>query len=317
MNKNNPFYKIAAYYFHKTVRYVKRVIGMPTTMVLSYKNVQKVLALRWQRLFYHRKYDTNELLSKFRELGLQEGSCVMFQSSWDSFFNYEGNAKELIDGILNVIGPTGTLAMPAFPINKEVPLNLKRSMTGAGLIAETFRRYPGVKRSVSIQHSVCALGPLSDYLTSEHIMSETCWDEKSPYYKLSKVNSIIFCVGVGYSFLSTSYHCVESINRGKIPYYTDFFAKEKTVHQYIDYDGILKEYECYDLAPGGRSLVLWPEKWFLYRFFSKKEYRTSRISNLTISAFYAGEFIPKAIKLGSQGKDLYRHPSKKGYKFEK
>lgn len=309
-------HKVKYYTNRQSVRLIKKLIGLPINVTLSCYNVHRLWAYKWQHFFYHKKYGTEELMQKLKELGMQEGSCVFIQSSWDSFFNYEGNIKELIEEILNVIGPTGTLAMPAFPYYNDRPLDLKKSISGAGLIAEMFRRRKGVKRSINVQHSVCALGPLSDYLISEHHLCETCWDEKSPYYKLCNVDAIIFCIGIGYSFMSTSCHCVESINRGKVPYYTDFFSKEKTTHYYIDYDGIQKEYSCYDLAPRGRSFMIWPKKWFLRRYLTSDDYKSSRISNLTIMAYYAKNYIPHLINLGKQGIDVYRFPSKKGYKFE-
>ena len=294
---------------------IKNSIGMPDTMALNFNSADKYLSYNWQRFFYKKKYGTDELINKLKELGMHEGSCVFIQSSWDSFFNYEGSPKKFIEGVLKVIGPTGTLAMPAYPFHKDKPLDLKKSITGAGLLAEMFRRYPGVKRSINIQHSVCAIGPLSDYLISEHHLCDTCWDEKSPYYRLSKVNAIIFCIGLGYSFITTSYHCVDSINRGKVAYYTDFWKKDKTTHHYIDYDGTQKTYECYDAAKG-RSFMLLPKKIFLSRYFTSNEYKRARISNLTILAFYADKYIPRVIELGKHGIDAYRYPSKKGYKFQ-
>lgn len=295
---------------------VKKSLGIQQSMSLSKESIRSVVNNKWQRLFYKNKYGTEELIAKFKELGMKEGSCVFIHSSWNSFFNYTGNPKELIDSILDVVGPNGTLAMPSFPFYMDKPFDLRKSITGAGLLAEMFRRYPGVKRSINVQHSVCAIGPLSDYLLSEHHLCDTCWDEKSPYYKLSKVNALIFCIGVGYSYMTTSYHCVESINNGVVPYYTDFFAKEKTTHSYIDYDGIKKEYQCYDLKANRRFMLL-PEKWFIYKHFSHEDYKMSRISNLTLLVYNGGSYIPRVIALGKRGIDAYRSPSKKEYKFEK
>ena len=295
---------------------VKKSLGIQQSMTLSKETVSQILANKWQRIFYKKKYNTEELMSKLKEMGLHEGCCVFIQCSWNSFFNYQGNPKEFIDAVLKVIGPNGTLAMPAFPLQTDKPINLKRSPTGAGLLAETFRRYPGVKRSINTQHSACALGPLSDFLLSEHHLSDTCWDKKSPYWKLAEVNAVLLCLGVGYSYLTTSVHCVESIHNGTIPYYTDFFSKEKRTHYYIDYDGVQKEYQCYDLV-AKRYFTAIPKKWYLYRYFSRDEYKMGRISNLTILSYPAEKFIPRLVELGKYGIDVYSSPSKRGYKFAK
>lgn len=298
--------------FIKTI--IRRSFGIRQDIALNWNLLQRTIGLKWQRLFYKKRYTTSELIDVMKGLGMREGSCVFIHSSWNHFFNYVGTPKEFIDAIIDVIGIEGTLAMPAFPINQNKVFNLKRSVTGGGILAETFRRYPKVKRSINVQHSVCALGPLSDYLLSEHLFSETCFDEKSPYYKLCKVDAIVFCLGMGYSWLGTSYHCVESINAKDVPYYSDFFSKEKTIHKYIDYDGVEKSYECYDMIIE-RGYKIIPEKFFIYKYLGNEDYKFTRLSNLTISCFYSRNSLPKLIKLGRKGIDLYRKPSKKGYVF--
>lgn len=289
---------------------------MPLSATFDSYSLIQAVSHKWELRHYKEHYKTEELIEKLKSLGLKEGSCVFIHSSWGSFFNYDGTEKDLIEGILHVLGPTGTLAMPAFPLQRNKVFNVKRSITGAGLLAEAFRRYPGVKRSINVQHSVCAIGPLSDYLLSEHHLGETCWDEKSPYYRLSQVSAIIFCLGLGYSFMGTVIHCVDSINRGRIKYYSDFFSSEEKIHNYIDYDGEEKQYSCHDICVNRRYKII-PQSYFLRKYFTEREYKKSRISNLTINAFYAENYIPRLIELGRKGIDVYMKPSKKGYKFEK
>lgn len=296
---------------------IRKIFGIRPDVALNLNQLERTVSLKWEKKIYKKKYSTDEFIQVLKGLGMHEGSCVFIQSSWNSFFNYTGTPNELIDAILEVIGENGTLAMPAFPMNQNVPLNLKRSVTGAGMLAEAFRRHPNVKRSINIQHSVCAIGPQSDYLINEHHLSDTCFDEKSPYYKLCKVDALIFCLGMGYNWLSTSYHCVESINSKEVKYYADFFKKEKTPHEYIDYDGVKKLYYCYDLAVE-RGFKIIPERFFLSKYLDRGiDYQFKRISNLTISCYYAKSYLPKLISLGRKGIDIYRSPSKKGYTFEK
>jgi aminoglycoside N3'-acetyltransferase len=60
----------------------------------------------------------------------------------------------------DLIGPDGTLAMPAFAIdqNPDKIFLVDRAAAYTGMPYEIFRRNPEVKRSNS---SVCALGPAS------------------------------------------------------------------------------------------------------------------------------------------------------------
>lgn len=300
----------------RIISIVKSWLRVPPSVTLDRYTFLRAISHKWELKHYKQHYCTDDILNKLVSLGMKEGTCVFIHSTWDSFFNYEGSEKDLIEGILQTIGPSGTLAMPAFPLQKDRTFNLKRSITGAGRLAEAFRRYPGVKRSINVQHSVCAIGPLSDYLLSEHHLGETCWDEKSPYYKLSQVDALIICLGLGYSFMGTVIHCVDSINRKDIPYYSDFFSKTKSVHPYIDYNGEEKQYYCYDICVN-RKFHYIPDSFFLKKYMTHREYQNSRISNLTINVFYAKSYIPRLIELGRKGIDVYRKPSKKGYKFEK
>lgn len=64
---------------------IKNAMGMPDSMALNYNSAHKYLANKWQRFFYKKKYSTEELILKLKDLGMHEGSCVFIQSSWDSF----------------------------------------------------------------------------------------------------------------------------------------------------------------------------------------------------------------------------------------
>lgn len=191
---------------------------------------------------------------------MKNGSNIFIHSTWDEMYNYNGSEENLIDAILEVIGPEGTLIMPALPLLRKGKIfDVKKSITGAGTLAETFRRYPGVKRSINVQHSVCALGPQSDFLLKEHHLGESCWDEKSPYFRLSQIDALVFTLGLRRYYIGTMLHCVESVLRKSYPYYSSFYTREPVKHEYIDYDGEHKYYYCYD------------NRYVRYKFFSNQK----------------------------------------------
>src|SRR5690554_3160679 len=192
---------------------------------------------KFMQKIYTKKYTADDLVSEMCKMGMEKGSVVFIHSSMTEFYNYKGTANELIDKIIEVIGEEGTLMMPAYPkvtkkFDDEVDFDVLNSVSGAGYLSEVFRKYPGVKRSINIQHSVCAYGKLADYFTSEHHFSVTTWDEKSPYYKMSQLNTLVFAFGLPY-FLGTMIHCTESILRTKYKYFQLFFTKE-TRYKYRD-----------------------------------------------------------------------------------
>lgn len=297
----------------KIKRFVRRVLGFYDNSPVSMENFLYDWRLRIGPLIYKKKYTAHDIVQLMKKRGMQEGSVVFIQSRWAEFYNCISTPTELVEEILKVIGPTGTLAMDCEPYKKDGKIyNVKRTPTTMGLLAEAFRRYPGVVRSRNQRHSVCAIGAQSEYLVSEHHLGETAWDEKSPYFRLAELKGFLFCMGLGDYYQGTIQHCVESLLKNEIPYYHDIFKTEKTEYHYIDYDGIQKSYWNYDLAQPRTS------SYRLTRKISKKylKGKTSQISNLHIVSFETKEMLETMLKLARKGIDTYYQPSKKNYKFE-
>ena len=106
---------------------------------------------------------------------MKKGSVVCIHAAMKEFYNYRGTAQELIEKILNVITPEGTLLMPAYPkrecmFDESFVLDVNNTPTSAGFLAETFRKYPGVLRSINVQHSVCVWGKHAEWLIQDHQM---------------------------------------------------------------------------------------------------------------------------------------------------
>lgn len=285
---------------------VKRVFKMPVG------TIKRRLHKRIGQILYHKKYTALDIVSVMKEMGMKEGSLVCIHCAMAEFYNYKGTAKELIDEILKAIGPKGTLMMPAFPIipagNKYV-FDPQKDKTGAGYLAETFRNYPGVRRSYNVRASVCAIGPLSDYLLNEHHKGYDCWDEKSPWWKLCEMGGEVFNFGLPKSYMGTFYHSVESVLKNEHPYWRQFFTKE-VEYSYMQ-DGVVHKYrnmDC-DLYRRTRKKKLW-------RFFTNEDWNIRRLSNLRIKVFHTGHLFPKLVGLGRQGITAYYIPSPDEFKWE-
>lgn len=282
--------------------------------IRSIDSVVKKYSIIIGKKFYKKKYDTKELIDFMKDMGLKEGSNIFIHSSWGEFYNYNGTTKEFIQAVLNVIGKKGTLAMPAFPFlrNKNSVFNIKRTPTLAGLIAEEFRNYPGVKRSINM-HSVCALGPMADFLISEHQFSNTSFDEKSPYYKLSKINAIVFTFGLGKYFVGTIMHCADSVLSKDFPYFSQFFQK-KTTYKYQLEDKSFLEQECLTNSDDfSYSFTNKSHNRVIRNYFDSSKYKRLKLSNLSINCYDANYFINRAIELGKKGIVVYTRPNPKEY----
>ena len=132
----------------RVIRIIKGILFLEQTDSLSVFYILKRWNIRFGRFFYHKKYSTADIVAVLRELGVNKGSNIFIHSAWDSFYNFKDDIESLLDSIINLIGPEGTLAMPAIPVTKPGKIfNVKRTPTSAGMLAELFRRYPGVSRS--------------------------------------------------------------------------------------------------------------------------------------------------------------------------
>lgn len=269
--------------------------------------------------FYTRKYSADDLVAEMCKMGMKKGCVVFIHSSMTEFYNYTGLAIELIDKILKVIGDDGTLMMPCYPHNKKllykiaietnnVVFDVNNTPSGAGYLSEVFRTYPGVRRSVNLQHSVCAYGKFADYFLSEHHISEIAWDKFSPYYKLAQTDGLIFSLGLEpYLRNVTLIHCTESILRNKYTYFESFFGKDIS-YNYLDKNqNICKHNMIIPVKTGVRSVEI------IKSFFDNSKFRRSRISNLLIEVVESQYMYKRCIELAEKGISIYSIPSKKKY----
>ena len=92
-----------------------------------------------------------QLIEGFTALGLKPGMHVMVHSSLSSFGHVEGGADTVIDALMEILTPSGTLMMPTFNHNACYDagqlFDVRTTPTINGIIPETFRRREGVLRA--------------------------------------------------------------------------------------------------------------------------------------------------------------------------
>lgn len=286
---------------------IKRFIGIESMEAFKKKNKRKI-----NKLIYKQKYTSDDLIKVMKDMGMTKGSSVFIHSSMTEFYNYNGTAEELIQKIISEIGEEGTLMMPAYPkvfdnFDKEVDFDVLKSPSGAGYLTEVFRKMDGVKRSINPLHSVCAYGKLADSFVSEHHKCRTTWDEYSPYYKMSQINTLVFAFGLPY-FLGTIIHCTESVLRTKYKYFSLFFNKEKEF-RYRDQEGNIGKHKflTHDFARR-RS-----KKKIILNYFDKSQFHKTKLSNLDIEMVDAKYTLDLYLELANRGITMYSIPSPKSY----
>lgn len=291
----------------------------------DYNELKRLLVKKYNQLKYRKKYTAKDIIEIMVSMGMKKGDCVMVHASMKEFYNYKGTAEDIIKGILEVIGEEGTLLMPSYPpikfhLNEYcfasndskydpqfVHFDVRNTPSAAGYLSEAFRKYPGVKRSINVQHATCAIGKLADYFLSEHYKSLTAWDEFSPYYKMTLIDTKVFSFGCP-GLVSTVTHVPESLMRDKHPYFALLFERPIT-YNYIDYDGVIKH---------ANMLILNRERdsdntYIVNKYFSKKEMHIKYLTNLQIKMVQSVYTFNLYYSLAQKGIVRLKVPSPVGY----
>ena len=152
-----------------------------------------------------------DLIEGFHGLGIQAGSGVMVHSSLSSFGHVDGGARTVIDALMEVVTPAGTLMMPSF--NHAAPFepggpgyyHPGETRTTNGAIPDLFWRLPDVWRSLDPTHPIAAWGKHAQRYTCSHHRTLTM-GPASPLGLIGAEGGYGLLLGVGYD--SNTYHHV-------------------------------------------------------------------------------------------------------------
>jgi aminoglycoside 3-N-acetyltransferase len=199
------------------------------------------------------------LAEQFAAVGLGAGQTVLVHTKMSALGWIAGGPVAVIQALLRVLTPTGTLMMPAFNADNTDPSHwqnppipehwwpiIRQHMPAydplttptreMGKVAENFRSWPGVIRSAHPEASFAALGPNAAYLTANPFSLERIFGDDSPLARLYDVDGHVFLLGVDHGN-NTSLHLAES--RADIPkqYKRDGSAMlVDGVRQWVTYD---------------------------------------------------------------------------------
>ena len=164
------------------------------------------------------------------DLGVR-GRTVMVHASLSRLGYVVGGEAGVVQGVVDAVGPDGTVVMPAqswqlcdpaFLRMPDVPEEwypvLRDSLPAydpartptrtMGAVAELFRTWPGVLRSAHPQRSIAALGPNAELITATHDLDDAA-GERSPMRALHDVGGYVLLLGVGFD-KCTALHLAEN-----------------------------------------------------------------------------------------------------------
>jgi len=157
----------------------------------------------------------NFLMDEFRSLGMETGDTIFVHSAYSSLGRapggVEGGPQSVVDAILDVIGPSGTLIMPTFNYDflKGVPWDIRTTPSQMGAMTELVRTDPRAKRMFHAIYSMAAIGRHADELAA-HISSD-CFGETTIFKKFRDWDAKILIIGLPYSkSITFLHHCEQA-----------------------------------------------------------------------------------------------------------
>ncbi|GAA3345506.1 AAC(3) family N-acetyltransferase [Amorphoplanes nipponensis] len=169
------------------------------------------------------------LVDDLHALGVREGGVLLIHTSLRSLGWVCGGALTVVQALLDVLGPWGTLVVPSQTATNRDPStwappppqswwpaireNLpgfdvaRTPSTAVGAITEQVRTWPGAVRSGHPQTSFAAIGARAAELMSVH-RTDCHLGEDSPLAALAKADAATLLLGVGYD-RATAFHLGE------------------------------------------------------------------------------------------------------------
>ena len=120
------------------------------------------------------KVGVREVAEGFRAVGAVPGDTVLFHGSLSSMGTVEGGPATVIAGVLEAVGPNGTVAMPTLwyhgkePLQNPKDFDVRTSPSYIGALSEALRTDPRSVRSNDFSHSVSAIGARAAALVAGH-----------------------------------------------------------------------------------------------------------------------------------------------------
>jgi aminoglycoside 3-N-acetyltransferase len=161
----------------------------------------------------------SDLKQRLRDIGISAGDTTMVHSSLRGIGFLINGPRDIIDAILETIGPTGTVIFPAFsghltdPVDWRSPsvpvkwqdrirknmLPFDKNLTptrSVGILCDAALQYPDVERSNHPTHSISALGKHAREIVADHPLHSGQGTD-SPYERIYKLGPKVLLFGIG------------------------------------------------------------------------------------------------------------------------
>lgn len=152
--------------------------------------------------------------------GLRSGDTVLAHAAMSAFGYVVGGEVALVQGVLDALGPDGTILVPAFSSDLSEPSHWRNppvpedwwpilraeapafdpTLTptwNLGRFPDAVRRWPGARRSMHPKDSFAAFGPQAEHLLGGQRL-EAAMGEESPLARLVDLQGKVMFLGSGF-----------------------------------------------------------------------------------------------------------------------
>jgi aminoglycoside 3-N-acetyltransferase len=163
------------------------------------------------------KVSPDALRNGLRAVGLQRGETVYVASSLAALGLMTNPVDETLSALREVLGPEGTIVMPAFNFDfcSGLSFDRERSPARTGILSEAFRQLSGTRRTwAPPYHSITAAGPRAGELTSLEAL--TSFGRDSVFQRLHDLGAKQLLIGCGFHEGVVHVHWLEEMVQ--VPY---------------------------------------------------------------------------------------------------
>ncbi|HEX6747530.1 MAG TPA: AAC(3) family N-acetyltransferase [Longimicrobium sp.] len=156
-----------------------------------------------------------EVAAQLRALGVERGGVLLVHTSFRAVRPVEDGPRGLIAALRDALGPDGTLAMPSWTGDDEHLFDpaTTRAAEDLGVVADTFWRLPGVRRSDYL-FAFAAAGPRAAEIVRDPLPLPPHIPE-SPAGRVHELDGQVLLLGVNHD-ADTTLHLAELI--AGVPY---------------------------------------------------------------------------------------------------
>ena len=158
-----------------------------------------------------RKLKFEDLVKGFRQVGLTAGDTVLVQSSFIPLRKAQGGPRTVIEALLAVLAPEGTLIMPTFnwaDFGEKKFYSQRTTKPQTGILTELFMNWEGCQRIYHPFHGFSLVGKLAQEL-AQKVKNRSSFEASSLFGKLHRMNAKLMLLGVDYRQGFSFFHYVE------------------------------------------------------------------------------------------------------------